>query len=99
MGAAVDGKLVGVAPRLSTFTSRPRIPSTLGGSVSMTLAMPLSSAAGGFWPRASGRTPTQPHHPVAGVVRGPLELVAYGPDFDLEAGPRQVFADGADVRR
>jgi hypothetical protein len=36
-----------------------------------------------------------PQHPVAGVVVGPLELVFYGNDLNLEGGPRQVLADGA----
>jgi hypothetical protein len=32
------------------------------------------------------------------VVPGPLKLVFYGDDLHPEAGPRQVFANGADVR-
>jgi hypothetical protein len=37
------------------------------------------------------------HHPVAGVVRSPPELVARGDDLDHEADPPQVFADRLDV--
>jgi hypothetical protein len=33
---------------------------------------------------ASAHTPTHTHHPVAGMVLGPLELVLYGHDLDLE---------------
>src|SRR5436190_13530766 len=44
------------------------------------------------------RSPRSPHpqHPAASVILGPLELVFYGNDLDLEAGPLQVVTDGAD---